>query len=75
MRLPLIRRKFSGILDFRDYLRTFPRVAAEYAALKQSLARRSGADIVRYSDAKTDFVREIENRAATWRMSGRPTES
>jgi GrpB-like predicted nucleotidyltransferase (UPF0157 family) len=62
-------------LDFRDYLRAFPRVAAEYAALKQSLARRSGADIVRYTDAKTEFVREIEDRAAEWRMSGRPTES
>lgn len=54
-------------IDFRDYLRAFPEAAAEYAALKRSLATRSGADIERYADAKTDFVRAIERRAAEWR--------
>lgn len=54
-------------LDFRDYLRAFPDAAAEYAALKLVLAARSGADIERYADAKTDFVRDIERRAVAWR--------
>jgi GrpB-like predicted nucleotidyltransferase (UPF0157 family) len=53
-------------LDFRDYLRTFPADAAAYAALKQDLAERS-ANAGEYSDGKTEFIRNIEQRAATWR--------
>ena len=62
-------------IDFRDYLRAFPDAAADYAALKRGLAARSGADIVRYADAKTEFVRDIERRAAAWRLTGAATKS
>lgn len=56
-------------IDFRDYMRAFPDAAAAYEQLKLALARRSGPDIVRYADAKTDFVRDIERRAAAWRSA------
>ena len=54
-------------LDFRDYLRAFPAEAAAYAALKQDLAGRCGSDMNAYSDGKTEFIRAVERRAATWR--------
>ena len=44
-------------LAFRDYLRTHPLRAAEYAALKRKLADEHGRDRIGYTDAKTDFVR------------------
>ena len=50
-------------LLFRDFLRAHPGVAAEYAALKRRLAQLEWTDKNDYTDAKTAFIRNIENRA------------
>ncbi len=47
-------------LAFRDYLRTHPETAAEYAALKRRLATEYGADRVGYTEAKTEFITGTE---------------
>jgi GrpB-like predicted nucleotidyltransferase (UPF0157 family) len=44
---------------FRDYLRSHPDVAAEYAALKRALAELHRDDRLAYTDAKTDFVTRV----------------
>jgi len=46
-------------LTFRDRLRADPRVAAEYAALKLSLAAKYEFDREAYTNAKESFVRRI----------------
>ncbi|HEV2972232.1 MAG TPA: GrpB family protein [Pirellulales bacterium] len=51
-------------LRFRDYLRTHPETAAQYAALKHTLAARDWQDMNEYADAKTDFIRSVEAEAA-----------
>jgi GrpB-like predicted nucleotidyltransferase (UPF0157 family) len=51
-------------LLFRDYLRANPDAVAAYAALKKELARREWGDKGGYTDAKTAFIREVEERAA-----------
>ena len=43
-------------LAFRDWLRTRPEHAADYAALKQRLAALHPHDRERYCEAKTDFI-------------------
>lgn len=48
---------------FRDYLRQNPNVAEQYASLKKELAGREWEDVNEYADAKTEFIREIENKA------------
>ena len=48
---------------FRDYLRQNPTVAGRYASLKKELAGREWEDVNEYADAKTDFIREIEDKA------------
>jgi GrpB-like predicted nucleotidyltransferase (UPF0157 family) len=51
----------SGIkehLIFRDVLRKNPVIAAQYAALKLELAEKHN-DVNAYSEAKTDFVRNV----------------
>ena len=48
---------------FRDYLRQNHEVAAEYASLKKELAEREWIDGNEYADAKTEFIRAIENEA------------
>ena len=48
---------------FRDYLRENPVVASEYAALKKELAEREWTDVNEYADAKTEFIRKMENEA------------
>ena len=58
-------------LDFRDYLRAFPREAEAYMALKQRLAASCGGDIRAYSEGKTEFIRGAERRAAAWRVRRR----
>jgi GrpB-like predicted nucleotidyltransferase (UPF0157 family) len=48
---------------FRDYLRQNPTVAAQYASLKKELAGREWEDVNEYADAKTEFIREIDDQA------------
>lgn len=50
-------------LFFRDYLRQNPEIANKYAALKKQLAEREWGDVNEYADAKSEFVKEIENKA------------
>jgi GrpB-like predicted nucleotidyltransferase (UPF0157 family) len=47
-------------LAFRDYLRTHPDTAQQYAALKRELAHRFADDSVAYTGAKTEFIRSVE---------------
>jgi GrpB-like predicted nucleotidyltransferase (UPF0157 family) len=54
-------------LDFRDYLRAHPAVAEAYGLLKQRLAAECENDTRRYTEGKTAFVQEIEERAARWK--------
>jgi GrpB-like predicted nucleotidyltransferase (UPF0157 family) len=54
---------FRRHLFFRDYLRSHPASAAEYAALKNELAQKFGSDREGYTNAKTDFIKRIENEA------------
>jgi GrpB-like predicted nucleotidyltransferase (UPF0157 family) len=51
-------------LAFRDYLRGHPDDAADYAALKRRLAALHPRDVVAYTDAKSDFILGIEEKAA-----------
>ncbi|MHB0874462.1 MAG: GrpB family protein [Anaerolineae bacterium] len=50
-------------LAFRDYLRAHPEASAEYDRLKRELAARFGRDRDGYTNAKSDFVKDIERRA------------
>jgi len=50
-------------LAFRDYLRTHPDVAQEYAVLKRRLADAHPFDREAYTDAKSPFVRRVLERA------------
>ena len=50
-------------LLFRDYLRTHPDVSQQYCQLKKELAARHSSDRGAYTEAKTSFIRSIENRA------------
>ena len=56
-------------LVFRDYLRAHNGVAAEYGALKASIAA-GGVDIEAYMDAKDAFVRSAERDALAWSEGG-----
>lgn len=50
---------------FRDYLRQNPETADEYATLKMQLAEREWTDVNEYADAKTEFIKSVENEAKT----------
>ena len=57
-------------LLFRDYLRTHPEVAAEYAQLKRAIAERYNAALSEhseinagYTDYKTDFIEATKTKA------------
>jgi len=50
-------------LVFRDYLRFHPETAREYEALKYRLAEIHHHDREAYTEAKTDFVRQITEQA------------
>jgi GrpB-like predicted nucleotidyltransferase (UPF0157 family) len=54
---------FRRHLAFRDYLRSHRDSALAYAALKISLAEKFGSDRSGYTDAKSDFIKDIERKA------------
>jgi len=47
---------WKRLLAFRDYLRSHPGVAGEYAALKRALASTAGSERHAYMTAKGDFI-------------------
>lgn len=59
-------------LLFRDYLRAHPDEARRYAALKQELAERFPTDREAYTDAKTDYIRTVTEKAKQENTGGYP---
>ena len=57
---PIVQNHFA----FRDYLIAYPKVAAEYAQLKFTLADRNPDDRAAYSEGKQSFIREVLAEAA-----------
>lgn len=53
-------------LNFRDYLRHHPADAAAYSDLKERLAQRYEHDVEMYTNSKTAFIRNVENKARLW---------
>jgi GrpB-like predicted nucleotidyltransferase (UPF0157 family) len=51
-------------LLFRDYLRSEPRVAGEYGALKRLLVGRHSDDRTAYTEAKDPFITRVLERAS-----------
>lgn len=52
-------------LLFRDYLRANPKVAGEYAELKEKLSREHTNDRVAYTMGKTEFIMSVMARVRT----------
>ncbi len=50
-------------LLFRDFLRSHPDTAREYAGMKAGFAEREWENGNAYAEAKTPFIREMERRA------------
>jgi GrpB-like predicted nucleotidyltransferase (UPF0157 family) len=50
-------------LLFRDYLIEHPHIAKEYGELKERLSEAHHADRVAYTEAKTDFIRIVTEKA------------
>ena len=50
-------------LLFRDYLRSHPDMAEQYAALKQELAATYATDRRAYTESKAPFIQEVLHRA------------
>ncbi|HTD41904.1 MAG TPA: GrpB family protein [Mucilaginibacter sp.] len=53
-------------LYFRDYLIKHPEIAMEYETLKKKLAEKYKHDRVAYRVAKTEFVKEITDKAKNY---------
>ncbi len=62
--IPVGSASYRDELKFRDYLRAHPDSRDEYARLKEGLAVRFRRDREAYTEAKTDFVRDILRRTA-----------
>ncbi len=54
-------------INFRDYMRSHPKMALEYANLKKGLAKKYTDDINSYSMGKDSFIKKIDKLAEKWR--------
>ena len=53
-------------LLFRDYMRAHPQEAERYSRLKLELAQKYRSDAAAYSQAKHDFITEMDQKAKIW---------
>ena len=53
-------------LAFRDYMIADPNDARAYGNLKEELARRFPTNSRAYTEAKSDFIADIDRKAAAW---------
>lgn len=56
-------------LAFRDYLIAHPEDAGKYSELKRKLAEHHPQSMDDYMDGKDGFIKEMDRRAARWRLS------
>jgi len=56
-------------LAFRDYMISHPEDAQQYSELKQELANKYSDNIQGYMDGKAGFIKDIDLKAAKWRLS------
>ncbi len=56
-------QEYKRHIAFRDHLRTHPKDAKAYASLKRSLARKFGDQREAYTQAKSEFIADVERRA------------
>lgn len=61
--MPANLPEFSAKLAFRDYLLKHPKEVQKYESLKKELAKKFKNDREAYTEAKTDFVKEIVAKA------------
>ncbi len=61
--VPVGSRRYRDELSFRNRLREDAALAAEYVALKRSLASRFANDREAYTDAKSDFIHRVLDQA------------
>ena len=54
-------------LNFRDFMRAHPDHAQAYSRLKVEIAAQFTYDPAAYTDAKTDFIQQMDALAAVWR--------
>lgn len=64
---PIGHPEIERHLNFRDYLREHDQAAEAYGQLKEELAAQHRYDSHAYTKAKSDFIREMDRRAALWR--------
>lgn len=69
--VPTDSSRFREELAFRDWLRSSPAIAREYAALKHDLAARFSQDREAYTDAKADFIHRTLGKGADAGGTGR----
>lgn len=60
---------------FRNYLRAHPPACSAYEAVKRKAYRLHPADIVAYNDAKSGWIRHIEQIALKWYAGQRDPEA
>ena len=53
-------------LNFRDYLRAHPVEAQAYSHLKEGLAQNFPTDPEGYTNAKSEFIQAIDEKAKAW---------
>jgi GrpB-like predicted nucleotidyltransferase (UPF0157 family) len=56
-------KKYKDYLMFRDYLRKHPEEAKRYYSLKKIWAKKAGNKRKKYTEMKTDYVKEVLKKA------------
>jgi GrpB-like predicted nucleotidyltransferase (UPF0157 family) len=53
-------------IAFRDFLKTHEKIRDEYYLLKKEISKHEFESMLKYNDAKNDFIKDVESRALVW---------
>lgn len=57
---------WKRIIAFRDFLRIYPEIRDEYYLLKKEISKQEFENMLKYNEAKNDFIKDVEKKALLW---------
>jgi GrpB-like predicted nucleotidyltransferase (UPF0157 family) len=57
---------WKRMIAYRDYLRAHDKVRDEYYLIKKEISKQEFENMLKYNEAKNDFVKDVEKKALAW---------
>ncbi|MDQ3020337.1 MAG: GrpB family protein [Bacteroidota bacterium] len=57
---------WKRMIAYKDFLRAHPKIRDEYYLIKKEISKQEFENMLKYNEAKNDFVKDVERQAIIW---------